>query len=133
LNTDDTCTDTYATKLLGLEEMGVIRVEDGEAGPIVHVATAEEAARACPSCGVISTRRKDRRVTTPRHLPYGGRTVSIRWHKSRWYCVEPRCPRTSFTEQTRQVPAGARLTGGPARRGRARGGRRRPHRRAGRP
>jgi len=36
--------------------------------------------------------------------------VAIRWHKSRWYCTEPACPRTLFTEQTRQVPAGARLT-----------------------
>jgi hypothetical protein len=32
------------------------------------------------------------------------------WRKRRWYCAEPRCPRKSFTEQVRQVPAGARIT-----------------------
>jgi hypothetical protein len=36
--------------------------------------------------------------------------VDIRWHKSRWYCAERLCPRTSFTEQTRLVPSGSRLT-----------------------
>lgn len=110
MNTNDSCTDTYATRLLGLEGMGVIGVEDSAAGLVVHVVTTDEAARACPTCGVISITRKDQRVTAPRHLPYGGRTASIRWHKSRWYCTETRCPRTSFTEQTRQVPASARLS-----------------------
>jgi transposase len=110
LNTDDTCIDTGATLLLGLEGMGVIKVEEVDAGLVVHVATLGEAARACPSCGVISTVRKDRRITRPRQLPYGGRTADIRWHKSRWHCTERLCPRGSFTEQTREVPTGARLT-----------------------
>ena len=110
MDIDDTCTDTDATRLLGLEGMGVIGVEDGEAGLVVHVTTTDEAARACPTCGTISSTRKERRVTRPRQLPYGGRSVDIRWHKWRWYCAERLCPRTSFTEQTRQVPAGARLT-----------------------
>ena len=110
MDIDDTCTDTDATRLLGLEGMGVIGVEDGEAGLVVHVTTTDEAARACPTCGTISTTRKERRVTRPRQLPYGGRSVDIRWHKSRWYCAERSCPRTSFTEQTRQVPARSRLT-----------------------
>jgi transposase len=103
-------TDTDATKLLGLEGMGVIGVEVDAGGTTVHVATTDPAARGCPACGVISTARKDRRITRPRHLPYGGQTVAIRWHKWRWHCTEPACPRRSFTEQTRQVPAGARLT-----------------------
>ena len=92
--------------------MGVIKVEDGEAGLTVHVTTMDPAARACPACGVFSTSRKDRRITTPRHLPYGGRPVTIRWHKSRWHCTEPGCPRGSFTEQTGQAPSGTRLTCG---------------------
>ncbi|EST21526.1 hypothetical protein N566_27435 [Streptomycetaceae bacterium MP113-05] len=32
------------------------------------------------------------------------------WHKRRWYCLETRCSRTSFTERVPQIPAGARLT-----------------------
>jgi transposase len=84
LNIDLTCTETDATKLLGLEGMGVIKVEVAEAGTIVQVATTDPAARGCPTCGVEATVRKDRRITRPRHLPYGGRTVDIRWHKQRW-------------------------------------------------
>jgi transposase len=110
LNTDDTRTDTDATLLLGLEGLGVIKVEKSGAALIVHVATLDEGARACPECGVVSTTRKDRRYTRPRQLPYGGRQVELRWHKSRWFCAEALCPRASFTEQVRQVPAGTRLT-----------------------
>ncbi|MBV9023929.1 MAG: transposase family protein [Streptomycetaceae bacterium] len=109
MNTDDTCTHTDSTLLLGLEGMAVIKVEETESGLVVHVATTEEAARACPACGVLSATRKGGRVTRPRQLPYDGGVVETRWHKSRWYCAERLCPRTSFTEQTRQVPAGARL------------------------
>ncbi|MHA6757703.1 transposase [Streptacidiphilus sp. PAMC 29251] len=32
------------------------------------------------------------------------------WHKRRWYCTEPACPRTSFTEQVPKFPARARIT-----------------------
>jgi transposase len=32
------------------------------------------------------------------------------WHKRRWYCAEPACPRTLFTEQVPQLPARARIT-----------------------
>ena len=110
LNINDTCADTDATLLLGLEGLGVIKVEEAGEGLVVHVATVDEGARACPECGVISTDRKGRRLTRPRQLPYGGRVVELHWHKSRWYCREALCPRTSFTEQVRQVPAGARLT-----------------------
>ena len=88
----------------------MIKVE--EVGPVlvVHVATVDEGARACPQCGVLSTTRKGRRLTRPRQLPYGGRRVDLYWRKSRWFCAEPLCPRGSFTEQVREVPAGARLT-----------------------
>ena len=77
---------------------------------MVHVVTTNASARACPSCGVFATSRKERVVTRPRHLSCGGRTAVIRWHKSRWRCAESQCPRTSFTEQTRQIPARMRLT-----------------------
>jgi hypothetical protein len=113
LNTGDTCTDTGATLLLGLEGLRVIRmirVEEAGAGLVVHVATLDEGARACPECGVLSMTRKDRRLTRPRRLPYGRRNMELVWHKSRWFCAEPLCPRGSFTEQVRVVPAGARLT-----------------------
>lgn len=84
--------------------------DDGAGGSTVYVVTNEDSARACPDCGVFATRPKGYRTTRPRHLPCGGRPVSIRWRKTRWYCTEVACPRGSFTEATRQVPAGMRTT-----------------------
>ena len=43
-------------------------------------------------------------------LPCGERDLQLVWHKRRWYCTEPLCPRKSFTEQVRQVPARAGIT-----------------------
>ena len=84
--------------------------DDGVGGSTVYVVTDEDSARACPSCGVFATRLKDYRTTRPRHLPCGGRPVSIRWRKARWRCTEPACPRSSFTEAIHAVPAGMRTT-----------------------
>ncbi|MFJ9799998.1 helix-turn-helix domain-containing protein [Streptomyces wuyuanensis] len=36
--------------------------------------------------------------------------LEFRWHKRRWWCREPGCPRRSCTEQIPQLPAGARIT-----------------------
>jgi transposase len=111
LNIDDTGINEAATRLLGLEGVSVIKVkDDGSGGSTVYVVTAEDSARACPSCGVFATRLKDYRTTRPRHLPCGGRPVSIRWRKARWHCTEPACPRGSFTEAIRAVPARMRTT-----------------------
>jgi hypothetical protein len=37
--------------------------------------------------------------------------VRLLWHKRRWRCAEPACPRGSFTEALPAVPARSRLTG----------------------
>ncbi|MFG2629148.1 helix-turn-helix domain-containing protein [Streptomyces sp. NPDC048473] len=91
--------------------MSVARVErlaDGRRR--VHLVTADEAARACPACGVFATQVKGSAVTRPRDLPYGESGLEFRWHKRRWWCREAGCLRRSFTEQIPQIPAGARLT-----------------------
>src|SRR5690606_12276204 len=72
--------------------------------------TADEAARACPECGVRARRVKGWTVTRPRDLPVAGRHTELRWRKRRWFCDERACPRGTFTEQVGQVPARARLT-----------------------
>lgn len=103
--------DTDATLLLDLDGLAVARVErllDGTRR--VHLVTAEEGARACPVCGAFATKVKGPAVTRPRDLPCGERDLQLVWHKRRWYCTEPLCPRKSFTEQVSQVPAGARIT-----------------------
>jgi transposase len=37
--------------------------DDGAGGSVVYVVTAEDGARACPSCGVFATRLKGYRTT----------------------------------------------------------------------
>ncbi|MEU0413527.1 transposase family protein [Streptomyces griseorubiginosus] len=102
---------TDTTLLLGLDGVSVIRVESLADGTRrVHLIAADEAARACPSCGVIASRVTGLAVTRPRDLPYGERRLEFFWHKRRWWCRESKCPRKSFTESIAQIPAGARVT-----------------------
>ncbi|MFF4139702.1 RtcB family protein [Streptomyces mirabilis] len=61
-------------------------------------------------CGVFATRIKGRALTRPRDLPYGERGLEFFWHKRRWWCGEPACPRKSFTESLPQIPTEARIT-----------------------
>ncbi|MGW0703820.1 ISL3 family transposase [Streptomyces sp. NPDC002867] len=100
-----------ATLLLGLDGVSVVRVERLEDGTRrVHLATAEETARACPECGAFAWKVKGTARTRPRDLPQGERGLVLLWHKRRWWCREPTCPRKSFTESVAQIPAGARIT-----------------------
>ncbi|MDP4510630.1 transposase family protein [Nonomuraea turcica] len=104
-------TSTEATLLLDLEGLHVVKVErDHDGHRIVHVVTADESARACPTCGVFSVTAKERVATRPRDLCAGGYPYTLLWHKFRWSCREPLCPRGSFTEQIPQVSAGMRTT-----------------------
>jgi transposase len=98
------------SRLLGLDGLAVVGVNDGPDGPVVHLVTADEDARRCPECGTRARRSKGRRVTHPRDLPVGDRRPHLVWTKRRWRCDQPECPRRSFTEATREVPARHRLT-----------------------
>ncbi len=103
--------DIGANRLLGLEGLAVRHVELQERGArVVHLVTEEEAAAACPSCGMLSTSVKGHAVTRPRDVPYGEAAVHLVWHKRRWRCREEACGRASFTESVLQVPARSRLT-----------------------
>ncbi len=98
------------TRLLGLDGLAVVGVEDGPVGPVVHVVTADEAARRCPDCRTLARRSKGRRVTRPRDLQVGGRRPQLMWTKRRWRCDERACRRRSFTEAVAAVPPRKRLT-----------------------
>ena len=100
-----------ATLLLDLDGLAVTVVERSAAGTrLVKVATADETASACPTCGVLSTRVKEYVCTRPRDLPQGRTRMELVWRKRRWYCREPLCGRKSFIESVPSVPAGARIT-----------------------
>jgi transposase len=102
------------TLLLGLDGLAVTKVVaagDGpQDGPVVHLSTADERARCCPQCGVGAVRIKEWVTTRPRDLPVAGRRCALRWRKRRWCCDQVSCPRQTFTEQVRQIPARSRLT-----------------------
>jgi transposase len=100
------------TILFGLPGVRVRHVERDDHGVrVVHVVTDDEAAAACPQCGVFSSAVRQRRTTRPRDLRYGEEQLLVRWHKVQYACREAQCPRKAFTEQISEVPAGARLTG----------------------
>jgi transposase len=96
--------------LLGLDGLAVVGVEDGPVGPVVHLVTADEAARRCPECRTLARRSKGRRVTRPWDLQVGGRRPQLVWAKRRWRCDERACRRGSFTEALAVVPPRKRLT-----------------------
>jgi transposase len=95
--------------LPGVRVEKVVRAADG--ARMVHVVTDDEAAAACPECGVLSASVRQRRITRPRDVPYGEEPLRVRWHKVQYACREQPCARQAFTEQIGELPAGARVTG----------------------
>jgi transposase len=100
------------TKLLGLEGVQVTGVElDDDGVPWVMLLTDAESARHCPMCGLRSETPHGNVETRPRDLAVAGRRTELTWHKKRWRCLEPTCPKATFTEAVPQIPPRSRLTG----------------------
>jgi transposase len=87
--------------MLGLPGFVVLAVSEyaGELEQAVQT-TAEEGW--CSGCG-IRARLHDRRPSWVRDLPTGGRPVTLVWVKRVWRCVEPRCPRRTWTETAQAI------------------------------
>jgi transposase len=97
------------TLLLGLADVVVDRVElDPDGTRVIHVTTADTP-QACPSCATPATSVKGWVITEPCDLPFPVPTRLL-WHKRRWRCQQPACPRSSFTESVPQIPARKRVT-----------------------
>ena len=96
-----------ATILFNLPDYRVISTTMSAGRRQVIVET--DALPGCPSCGVIASRRKERRLQRLRDIPVAG-PVDVLWSKYRWYCEESACDRLSFFESTPQVPRRARST-----------------------
>ena len=60
--------------------------------------------RGCPDCGVVAASH-GRRMVRLVDVPCFGRPVALTWRKRTWVCLEPACPRGSFTEQDDQIAA----------------------------
>ena len=98
-----------ATTLFNLSDYRVISTTVTADG-CRQVVVESEQLPGCPSCGVVATRRKERRFQRIRDIAIGGK-IEVVWRKYRWYCQELECQRLSFFESTAQVPSRARSTG----------------------
>jgi len=97
-----------ATAILGLAGFNLLAVSEyaGELEQAIETVAVEEF---CRGCGAAA-RLHDRRPSWVRDLPAGGRPVTLVWVKRVWRCVEPACPRSTWTETSDQIAARASLT-----------------------
>lgn len=98
-----------ACTLFDQPDMHVRAAELTDRGWALSVETRGREA-ACPDCGVIAARAKDRDRVLLHDLPAHGVPVRLVWSKRRWRCQEPACARTSFTEPHPIAAPRARLT-----------------------
>ena len=107
-----TSMDDSTSVLFGLEdEFVVASVERLSRDDLRVVIEHRDHEAACPACGVITGRVKDRPVVRVKDLDASGQAVELWWRKRRLNCFEPHCPRGTFTQQSQAIPARARLTG----------------------
>ena len=103
--------DDGTAVLLGLEEeftvLLVERIDPGRVKAVIEVAAPEDA---CPGCGVLTSRIKDRPTIAVKDLKVVGQVVDLCWRKRRLVCQEVACVRGTFTQQSHQIPARARVT-----------------------
>ena len=97
--------------LFGLEdEFVVASVERLSSGDLQVVIEHRAREAACPACGVVTSRVKDRPLVRVKDLPAFGHRVELWWRKRRLACREPACACGSFTQQSEAILARARLT-----------------------
>jgi transposase len=98
---------TLLFALPGFRVLNVILDPDGGRVVLVESVAVEGG---CPSCGVMSSRVKDRPTCRLKDLPHGSVPLRLWVCKRRFVCAEQLCSRRSFTEVSDQVPARSRLT-----------------------
>lgn len=97
--------------LFGLEDefvvCGVERLSQNKVRVVIEQHATEAA---CPDCGVLTSRVKDRPMVVVKDLRSGGRRVELWWRKRRLSCDEVRCSRRTFTQTSMAIPPRARTT-----------------------
>ena len=99
---------TAATVMLGLPGFVLLAVSEYD-DQLEYAIETTERVTGCPECGVLA-RLHDRRRTDVRDLPAGGRPVTLVWIKRVWRCMEPDCPRRTWTETSEHIRPRASLT-----------------------
>jgi transposase len=98
--------------LVGLPDMAVVGVDDGEGGGPVRVLVESRVEGAwCRECGVRA-RVKDRPVVELIDLAVFGRPARLVWRKHRWRCPAVECPTGSWTHTDARIapPRGGMTT-----------------------
>src|SRR3954454_16456603 len=97
--------------LFGFEdEFDVLSVERLEPDEVKIVIEMRAVEAACPACGVVTARVKDRPLRRVKDLPASGQQTQLWWRKRRLACVEELCPRRSFTQPSTAVRPRGRVT-----------------------
>jgi transposase len=81
----------------------------GELEVLVETDPAATGPVGCPTCGVLA-RPHGRREHLVRDLPVAGLATLLIWVKRIWRCMEPACPKKTWSEQHRQIAPRAVLT-----------------------
>ncbi|WP_175442283.1 transposase, partial [Humibacillus sp. DSM 29435] len=97
--------------LLGLEgEFAVLQLERIDPDTVKIVIEVIDRECACPACGVLTSRVKERPLVRLKDLPASDQRTELWWLKRRLVCREPACATGTFTQQSTAVPARSRLT-----------------------
>ena len=97
--------------LFGLEdEFAVLQVDRLDRDTVRVVIEVIDREGACPGCGVLTSRIKERPLVRVKDLPSAGQRTELWWRKRRLMCRETICGTETFTQQSAAVPARARLT-----------------------
>jgi len=94
--------------MLGLPGFVLLAVSEYD-DQLEYAIETTERVTGCPECGLLA-RLHDRRRTDVRDLPAGGRPVTLVWIKRVWRCMEPDCPRRTWTETSEHIRPRASLT-----------------------
>ncbi len=97
-----------ADAMFDVAGMHVLDVKDGQSGLVLTVET-DQIEQGCPDCGVMAVGH-GRRLHVAHDAPRFGRAARVRWFKRLWRCVEPACPRRTFSEPHPLIGPRAKLT-----------------------
>jgi transposase len=109
-DSEATSMDDPTLLLLGLDEFTVVDVVRVAEQLVEVVIETPNPVSACPDCGRISGRLKDRPRVGINDLPVSGQRVQLWWRKRRLLCGEVGCLRLSFIETTTAIPPRSWLT-----------------------